>query len=153
MTVWKTMFAMLLAVGVSMTLAGCGGGEETAPADGEEAAMADGHADDHEDGEHTHAEGEEHAHEGEEEDEEADEARRIEENMAKLSEEDRELAMAQKICPVGGELGSMGTPMKVDVEGRTVFICCEGCEKPLLEDPAKYLAKLDAPEEAEEAVE
>jgi hypothetical protein len=66
--------------------------------------------------------------------------------MAELDEADRTAALAQKICPVSDEaLGSMGKPLKVEVEGRTVFICCEGCRDPLLKEPAKYLAKLDAP--------
>lgn len=69
----------------------------------------------------------------------------IEKELASLSPADRELVLAQKICPVsGGALGGMGAPIKVTVEGRDVFICCEHCEKPLKEDPAKYLAKLDA---------
>ena len=64
--------------------------------------------------------------------------------LAKLSAEDRAAAKKQRICPVSeAALGSMGTPPKVDVKGRTVFICCEGCRKPLLEDPEKYIAKLD----------
>jgi YHS domain-containing protein len=64
--------------------------------------------------------------------------------FADLSVEDRAAALAQKICPVsGGPLGEMGTPIKVDVNGRDVFICCESCQEPLLKDPDKYLAKLD----------
>jgi len=64
--------------------------------------------------------------------------------LAKLSQEDRALAKKQRICPVTEmPLGSMGTPPKVDVGGRTVFICCEGCRKPLLEESETYLAKLD----------
>jgi len=47
------------------------------------------------------------------------------------------------MCPVSDEmLGSMGAPIKIDVDGQQVWICCEGCRDPLLEDPAKYLAKL-----------
>ena len=65
--------------------------------------------------------------------------------LAKLSDEDRALAEKQRICPVTeAPLGSMGTPPKVDVDGRTVFICCEGCRKSLLEEREKYLAILDA---------
>lgn len=65
--------------------------------------------------------------------------------LAKLNEADRTAALAQKICPVSDEpLGSMGAPLKVTVEGRDVFLCCEGCKKALEEDPNKYLAKLDA---------
>jgi Cu(I)/Ag(I) efflux system membrane fusion protein len=65
--------------------------------------------------------------------------------LATLSAEDRLLAERQVICPVTGlPLGSMGTPPKVDVNGRTVFLCCEGCRARLLADPEKYLAKLPA---------
>jgi len=69
---------------------------------------------------------------------------KIEAALAKLSAEDREAATKQKTCPVSGEpLGSMGVPKKVKVKDREVFICCAACEKPLLDDPDKYLAKLD----------
>ena len=64
--------------------------------------------------------------------------------LASLSAADREAALAQKTCPVSGQpLGSMGTPPKVRVDERDVFICCASCEAPLLDDPAKHLAKLD----------
>jgi hypothetical protein len=64
--------------------------------------------------------------------------------LAELSTEDRALAVKQKICPVSGEkLGSMGAPKKVDVKGRAVFICCDGCREQLLAKPDEYLAKID----------
>lgn len=64
--------------------------------------------------------------------------------LAELSPEDRSLAEKQKICPVTGELlGSMGAPLKVDVSGKPVFICCEGCKEELLKKPDEYLAKLN----------
>ena len=63
--------------------------------------------------------------------------------FSKLSADDRTLAESQRICPVTMlPLGSMGTPLKVDVNGTPVFICCEGCRESLLEEPAEYLAKL-----------
>ena len=63
-----------------------------------------------------------------------------------LSPEDQALADKQKVCPVGGEaLGSMGTPIKMMVGDRAVFLCCEGCRGAVEKDPEKYLAKLDAP--------
>lgn len=66
------------------------------------------------------------------------------EAMAKLSPADRTLAEAQKVCPVNGApLGSMGTPIKVAVEGREIFVCCEGCVEELKSDFSKYAAKLD----------
>ena len=64
--------------------------------------------------------------------------------LAELSPEDRAVAEKQRICPVTGELlGSMGAPMKVEVKGQTVFICCEGCKEELLAKPDEYLAKLN----------
>lgn len=54
----------------------------------------------------------------------------VEANLAKLSAEDRALAEQQQTCPVSGEaLGSMGVPIKLDVDGKAVFICCKACEK------------------------
>ncbi|HEX6962497.1 MAG TPA: hypothetical protein VF175_11560 [Lacipirellula sp.] len=74
----------------------------------------------------------------------ADEARsEINEALANLSPEDRALAEKQKICPVTDEpLGSMGAPIKVVVEGREVFVCCEGCVDELKNNFAKYDDKL-----------
>ncbi len=66
-----------------------------------------------------------------------------------LSAEDQTLADRQKVCPVGGEaLGSMGTPVKVMLGDRAVFLCCEGCRSAVKGNPEKYLAKLDAQAEA-----
>lgn len=63
--------------------------------------------------------------------------------LAKLPPEDAASAEKQHFCPVTGEmLGSMGPPKKVDVKGRQVWICCEGCRKELLANPEKYFAKL-----------
>jgi hypothetical protein len=60
-----------------------------------------------------------------------------------LSEADRALAQRQKTCPVtDAPLDSMGGPVRVVVEGRTVFLCCKGCEAALRKEPKKYLAKL-----------
>ena len=68
----------------------------------------------------------------------------VTEAMAALGEADRTAALAQKVCPVSDEaLGSMGTPIKVKVGDREVFICCESCRDGLLAEPEKYLAKLD----------
>ncbi|TWU39832.1 hypothetical protein Q31b_31470 [Novipirellula aureliae] len=63
--------------------------------------------------------------------------------LKELSPQDYESAMAQHMCPVSGEmLGTMGAPEKVDVNGKSVWICCDGCKDKLLADPDKYLAKL-----------
>jgi Cu(I)/Ag(I) efflux system membrane fusion protein len=48
-----------------------------------------------------------------------------------------------ELCPVTGKpLGSMGEPVTVDIGGRKVRLCCEGCETPLRKNPSKYLSKL-----------
>ena len=36
-------------------------------------------------------------------------------------------------------LGGMGTPYKVDADGRAVYICCPGCAKKIAAAPQKYL--------------
>jgi hypothetical protein len=78
----------------------------------------------------------------------------VEAALAKLSAEDRELAVKQKICPISEEpLGSMGTPIKVSVAGHDVFVCCEGCESPLKEDPTTHLAKIGLAPAADAATE
>jgi YHS domain-containing protein len=65
------------------------------------------------------------------------------EGLKELSAEDRAAAETQRTCPVTGELlGSMGKPYKIEVEGRTVFLCCPGCEEKIRKDPEKYFAKM-----------
>ncbi|HVX14230.1 MAG TPA: efflux RND transporter periplasmic adaptor subunit [Pirellulales bacterium] len=69
---------------------------------------------------------------------------RIKAALAKLSREDRKLAEAQRFCAVEEEnlLGSMGTPVKLVIEGQPVFLCCEGCEDAAKTDPKKTVAKV-----------
>jgi len=63
--------------------------------------------------------------------------------IAGLAPADRALVERQGICPVTGQqLGLMGVPVKVDLKGRTVFVCCGGCKDDLLANPDEYLAKL-----------
>lgn len=46
-------------------------------------------------------------------------------------------------CVVTGEpLGSMGEPVVIKHEGKTVKFCCSGCEDDFNENPAKYLAMI-----------
>ena len=64
--------------------------------------------------------------------------------MKELDEADRKLAEKQKFCPKTGELlGSMGKPDKIMLNGRVVFLCCDGCEEEVKKDPEKYLKILD----------
>ena len=66
------------------------------------------------------------------------------EDMQVLTAEDRVAAKKQRICPVTGQLlGSMGEPYKIKVKDRTVFLCCQGCVGVILQNPDKYLKKLE----------
>ncbi|HJT30801.1 MAG TPA: efflux RND transporter periplasmic adaptor subunit [Pirellulales bacterium] len=69
---------------------------------------------------------------------------KIEAALASLSPEDRRTAESQKFCPIlkNNRLGSMGVPVKLDVAGQTVFVCCEGCKEQAMEEPEKTLAQL-----------
>jgi hypothetical protein len=63
--------------------------------------------------------------------------------LDQLSSEDRELALAQKVCPVtGAKLGSMGKPYKTTIGERVVFLCCKGCERAVQKDPEGILEAL-----------
>lgn len=65
--------------------------------------------------------------------------------LAGLSADDRAAAEKQRVCPVSGDvLGAMDKPYKVSVKGQTVFLCCPACEKELVKNPDKYLAKMKA---------
>lgn len=68
----------------------------------------------------------------------------IDENLKKLSAEDRKLAEAQKFCPVqeNNRLGIMGVPTKVMLKGEPVFLCCEACVRKAMKDPDATLAKV-----------
>jgi hypothetical protein len=88
---------------------------------------------------HEHDEHDDHGHASS-----ADAAVNIEKNLAELSIEDRQLAEAQRYCPVMPEvvLGEMGAPIKMDVDGHAVVVCCEGCAEQAQSDPAATLASL-----------
>lgn len=67
-------------------------------------------------------------------------------NLSRLSPEDRALAEAQRFCPVSEDrLGSpdMGVPVKILIEGRPVFICCEGCKAKALAQAGQTLATVE----------
>ena len=71
-----------------------------------------------------------------------DEQKEIDASFTSLSAEDRKLAELQVICPVSEvRLGTkgMGTPIKVDIKGSSIMICCEGCRSGVLEEPEKNL--------------
>lgn len=81
----------------------------------------------------TEAEGQEHSSSGD-----AD----IDAAMAELSPEDRMEAESQKFCAVmtTSRLGSMGAPLKLDVQGQPVFVCCAGCKTKATKNADETLA-------------
>ena len=143
------LFSCLAMLSVALWISGCGSTTDTgqsAPQSSTDQDQADEHGD-HDDEGH---EGHDHGDEGHEGHDHGDEAHSdassadIEATFAKLSDDDRVTAKKQKICPVSDELlGTMGTPIKVDVGGRGVFICCDSCKEELQDNADKYLAKLE----------
>ena len=79
---------------------------------------------------------------------------KIEAALAALPSADRSLAEAQQYCPIlkNNRLGSMGTPVKLDVSGHTVFVCCDGCKEQALENPIETLAQVAKRKNAKIAV-
>ncbi len=63
--------------------------------------------------------------------------------LAKLPMEERTAVEAQKYCAVANTslLGSMGAPIKLEVDGKPVYLCCGGCTKKAQANPAGTLAK------------
>jgi membrane fusion protein, copper/silver efflux system len=64
--------------------------------------------------------------------------------LAALSPADRALAEQQRTCPIlpNSRLGSMGTPVKLLLEGETVFICCPGCKDQATSNPQKTVDRV-----------
>ncbi len=73
--------------------------------------------------------------------------------LASLGPADRARAEAQRFCPVlsDNELGSMGVPIKLIIEGEPVFLCCRGCRKGALASAQETLAKVRKLKEANAA--
>lgn len=118
MGISKIYCFLVLVLSLSAATIGCNSGQ---PISGEDA--------------HQHMES---AHSGDEMDAEITAA------LAELSDDERVAAEAQKFCAVEPEnrLGSMGAPIKVMIEGREVFLCCDGCKDAALKDPKATLASV-----------
>ncbi len=74
----------------------------------------------------------------------ADTLKKVNASLAKLSPADRTLAEAQRFCAVESEnrLGTMGTPVKLMIEGSPVFLCCKSCEDDAKAKPKHTVAKV-----------
>lgn len=65
--------------------------------------------------------------------------------IKELPADEAAAALAQAVCPVGGgHLGAMGKPFKVTAEGKSLYLCCDGCEEDFKKDPKAALAKVNA---------
>lgn len=64
--------------------------------------------------------------------------------LAKLNPADRKIAEQQQFCAVmhNERLGSMGVPVKLEIKGEPVFVCCAGCKAKALKNPNETLAKV-----------
>ena len=135
-------------------MSGCGTSGTTDQGQSDSTPVVAEQADDHEGGgeeghshtgdhaDHVHQDADSNGHDHADHDDGSANSAEIDGALALLSTTDRALADKQKVCPVSGDpLGAMGTPIKLTVQGNDVFICCKGCEEPLLEDPDKYLAQ------------
>ena len=71
---------------------------------------------------------------------------KIQAALGELSDTDRKLAVEQRYCVVltKNRLGSMGAPVKIEIEGKPVFLCCEGCRDDALADPKATLKKVES---------
>ena len=129
------MFHSWKLIGVSLCLpilaAGCQ--RETPPPKTTSAAQID-----HEETDLHHGET------GHEEKNDAAKEDKISTAMAKLSSKDRQLAESQKYCAVMSHerLGGMGQPIKLEIKGEPVFVCCSGCKAKALKNPDNTLAKV-----------
>ncbi len=62
--------------------------------------------------------------------------------MAALTAADQPGIARQQVCPVmGTRLGGHGTPIKVTINGQSLFLCCKGCLAKVEKNPQGYLAK------------
>ncbi len=70
-----------------------------------------------------------------------DEDAEITANLQSLSPADRQAAQQQGYCPIQrtSRLGSMGPPLKIQLQGETLFLCCEGCEREARAHPQETL--------------
>jgi Cu(I)/Ag(I) efflux system membrane fusion protein len=125
-----TMFSCIAVLAFLLSLSGCSS-TASVPPNTSPTSASDADAN------HSHAEHAGHDHAA------PSDMDKMKLELAKLSPKDAASAETQHVCPVGGEmLGTMGLPVKVDVKGRQVWICCDGCKDTLLASPDEYLAKL-----------
>jgi hypothetical protein len=70
--------------------------------------------------------------------------KKIAEALKSLPGTEAKQAAAQRFCPLmeRHRLGAMGAPLKVTLNGQSVFVCCKGCVKDAQKAPKETLAKV-----------
>jgi len=69
--------------------------------------------------------------------------RSVEDELSQLAAADQVEAREQKLCLVSGEaLGSMGVRIKVEVDDRHFYICCQGCQQKAIANFDNYYTKV-----------
>ncbi len=122
----QSIFSTISLAVAAIMMAGCSG-TSPAPTQSDNSSAS---SDTHDHGDHDHGAA-------------GSDMEKMKVELAKLSPEDAASAEKQHFCPVSGEmLGSMGAPIKVDVKGESVWICCDGCKQKVLDNPDEYLAKI-----------
>lgn len=61
--------------------------------------------------------------------------------IKKMAENGEKPAQLQTTCPVMG--GKIKKDSYVDVKGKRIYMCCNGCTAALKKDPDKYIKKLE----------
>jgi len=84
-------------------------------------------------------EGHDHAKKGHDHESMMQKEKRITEALSALPVEDQKSAKAQRFCPIMtyDRLGMMGTPVKVSIDGKPVFLCCRACKDEAVKRGAK----------------
>ena len=64
--------------------------------------------------------------------------------LAKLPADERAATEAQKFCAIANNsfLGSMGAPIKLELNGEAVYLCCDGCTAKAKANPGATVAKV-----------
>jgi len=61
--------------------------------------------------------------------------------IKKIQDSGEKPAELQTVCPVMG--GKINKDSFVDVKGKRIYLCCQGCEKAIKADPDKYIKKME----------
>ncbi|HZZ81394.1 MAG TPA: hypothetical protein VFE62_23030 [Gemmataceae bacterium] len=84
----------------------------------------------------------------------AEQEAEIQAALAELPGADKVLAEAQRFCVTmpRERLGAMGAPKKIMLNGKPVFLCCEGCEKQAKANPKATLQTVEQMKKANAAL-